>query len=1032
MTKILEETINLRTYKKITIKNDGYYNLVYDTPLIAKTEGNDDMASQNAQKEILATLKVKKSRILYIRTFRLPAIIKHSLEKNKKNEMERQEKEKDREEFMELKNGSEYSNCSRSRRSSRRCNKHLLSSYSENSRKEKSRESKESKETKQSKIKIKENSIKILKHEIKPVTSVMIFQISFINDFFPIQNNFFDYNEFNEENEKLNLNYIKDKQKEEKKEYYSLEIKMDFSGKKHEKIVASENLIHSLAQKRYNSSFYDSIVYNSNFNQCEREYNKNKELMGLQDKINSNHNFNGNNFSDSNNEKEKENENLFVNFGFNKRYNNSFKSINSINLLKNEEKIEEAGELLNLNLKEEKDYYYDDLEFDREQSNASLIVIKNNSSIKKKQMINRKLKEKQETEIKNHDCSTRSTNNNLNTQSNIEIQFNFEKEGGDYSNNNNKKDELEIKCIIPVITTNKEKNNTKIKKNKELEILDEKNKENIKGFIDYFKKSSKLKNKIGQINEKYQKSNEEPRKNSFHSMEKINRNKTETEIPSTVKSKRGRKRKIQQNMDDIGKVENNKDGNGNNSQIIKNIKLLGKIKLEEKDEKKLNTSLKKEKVVSEYSLRKNKTENSNKFNPNIEKIINKEEKEIETARRDCSRNKKKEENPEKLLSKKNEETKKLLNSKIKNHTNLNSYESTLRKLRSREISIKERKLSKQSRQSKISKKSKKSKQSKIKEKGKQIPSTTESKVETPKKSILRTKILSNKELYSKFMQFTPSNTDDLNNLNNLVLSKNNSINGQKIDKAKEEEKTAMLSMKPKNECNICLEKIKEKAILEPCMHYFCKECIENWAKNSTYCPLCKIHFKRIDFGKRKTLCFKAKKFQYDDYDEEEENWYRGLLEYCMICKGTHEDYNMLVCEKCNKNVCHYYCDGLESLPAMTDNWFCLDCRKAELNNSHNSLRSQRRNQISSIQDESKEKGKNNRTKSKKIHKREKINGRRKLSFNFRKKQEIKVNRRSLRLKSMPSSSQKNTRKNENNLSNFNLKSNRKMTTRKYK
>ena len=43
-------------------------------------------------------------------------------------------------------------------------------------------------------------------------------------------------------------------------------------------------------------------------------------------------------------------------------------------------------------------------------------------------------------------------------------------------------------------------------------------------------------------------------------------------------------------------------------------------------------------------------------------------------------------------------------------------------------------------------------------------------------------------------------------------------------------------------CTICLEdfKLKDIVIYLPCFHSFHKNCILNWLKNNTTCPLCKI------------------------------------------------------------------------------------------------------------------------------------------------------------------------------------------------
>jgi hypothetical protein len=46
---------------------------------------------------------------------------------------------------------------------------------------------------------------------------------------------------------------------------------------------------------------------------------------------------------------------------------------------------------------------------------------------------------------------------------------------------------------------------------------------------------------------------------------------------------------------------------------------------------------------------------------------------------------------------------------------------------------------------------------------------------------------------------------------------------------------------PRENCVICLESIDlaNKAVVKPCNHDFCFECIQSWVENSNTCPLCK-------------------------------------------------------------------------------------------------------------------------------------------------------------------------------------------------
>jgi hypothetical protein len=57
---------------------------------------------------------------------------------------------------------------------------------------------------------------------------------------------------------------------------------------------------------------------------------------------------------------------------------------------------------------------------------------------------------------------------------------------------------------------------------------------------------------------------------------------------------------------------------------------------------------------------------------------------------------------------------------------------------------------------------------------------------------------------------------------------------------------------PKNfeitECGICLDTMDEKSILLPCGHKFHKECIDEWKKESLFCPYCKTIMDGLSFN----------------------------------------------------------------------------------------------------------------------------------------------------------------------------------------
>ena len=64
------------------------------------------------------------------------------------------------------------------------------------------------------------------------------------------------------------------------------------------------------------------------------------------------------------------------------------------------------------------------------------------------------------------------------------------------------------------------------------------------------------------------------------------------------------------------------------------------------------------------------------------------------------------------------------------------------------------------------------------------------------------------------------------------------------------------------------------------------------------------------------------KFEYG-YDFNEFNG-NNESDVCQICKGNNSPDDMLICDSCGFNVCHYTCDNLNEIPE--GDWYCLDCR----------------------------------------------------------------------------------------------------------
>ena len=53
--------------------------------------------------------------------------------------------------------------------------------------------------------------------------------------------------------------------------------------------------------------------------------------------------------------------------------------------------------------------------------------------------------------------------------------------------------------------------------------------------------------------------------------------------------------------------------------------------------------------------------------------------------------------------------------------------------------------------------------------------------------------------------------------------------------------------------------------------------------------------------------------------------YTLFSDVCYVCKDEGEDFEMLVCDKCDYNTAHLKCLSLKSVPGTT--WFCQSCKK---------------------------------------------------------------------------------------------------------
>ncbi|CAG5958244.1 unnamed protein product [Menidia menidia] len=140
--------------------------------------------------------------------------------------------------------------------------------------------------------------------------------------------------------------------------------------------------------------------------------------------------------------------------------------------------------------------------------------------------------------------------------------------------------------------------------------------------------------------------------------------------------------------------------------------------------------------------------------------------------------------------------------------------------------------------------------------------------------------------------------------------------------------TGMSSDEDSDKCPICLNSFSSQPVATPesCEHYFCFDCILEWAKNANSCPVDRIAFSSIYLrkcygGKVKKIVTvqkpaKASQEETVDLDLEQTN--------CEVCGGSDREDRLLLCDGCDAGY-HMECltPPLDSVPV--EEWFCPEC-----------------------------------------------------------------------------------------------------------
>jgi hypothetical protein len=150
------------------------------------------------------------------------------------------------------------------------------------------------------------------------------------------------------------------------------------------------------------------------------------------------------------------------------------------------------------------------------------------------------------------------------------------------------------------------------------------------------------------------------------------------------------------------------------------------------------------------------------------------------------------------------------------------------------------------------------------------------------------------------------------------------------------------------ECVICLGCIPkgDYAKLNSCSHHFCFNCINEWSKNCSACPLCKKKFTQIThYNKKGKIEKKIKDKQFGsgiliNIVANEISFSFTHSNKCIECKkeimlqNETEEKDFLVCTTCHYSVSHMECifySNADSRNNITDiEWNCKICVQYEM------------------------------------------------------------------------------------------------------
>lgn len=172
--------------------------------------------------------------------------------------------------------------------------------------------------------------------------------------------------------------------------------------------------------------------------------------------------------------------------------------------------------------------------------------------------------------------------------------------------------------------------------------------------------------------------------------------------------------------------------------------------------------------------------------------------------------------------------------------------------------------------------------------------------------------------------------------NSEVLLQKVLLNDIKDNEEASKENTSSSSDDENSEkCPICLLKLSKQEVATPesCAHTFCFECLQEWSKNVSTCPIDRKEF-TVMLVRKRYLSTHKREVKVTKVEKSVEEEVIDDTTFCELCHQSDREDIMLLCDGCDSGY-HMDCltPPLEEVPA--GDWFCSACSLLNRTTSRN-------------------------------------------------------------------------------------------------